>query len=163
MLLRLEETELAGQPVDAETIKTMVDYYRKNRRKDTNSIKFAHFPLAEVIKLLTDNGIISQLPDVDLNKIRSYGVKLYLANHANDISTCPTSNPNYINSDTIVTCITQLVSDGGISQWKDLLDTGSLVGIPGSYSGKGLDKSTICPPDCPSDVNPYTDDISSIK
>jgi hypothetical protein len=167
MLTQLNAPQAHGEPIDKKMVKKMVDFYRSNRRFDGNCLKFAHFPLKELMKLFADNGIIKPLSKAQKKKIEPYGLKMYMANHANDMSTCPGGRKDYINKDTIILCNTQsLVQPKGYKTWVDMLDDNKWIDNSGASSiekGEGLDKTTICPPDCPSATNHDNMDISSIS
>jgi hypothetical protein len=161
--LKQATDKIHGGQIDKKMIIEMVDYYRIYRRKDGSSLKFAHFTVTEILELLVDNNIIDPLTQQQQSKALTYGVKVYVANHANDPSTCPTGRTTtYQDKDTVIICNTQLTPLGGQNTWVDMLDDTQWVSIPGA--GGGLDKSTICPPDCPGYKDPennYNMDVSS--
>lgn len=145
--------------ISRKTVIQMVKYYRANRTlHDGSSLKFAHFNAVEVIGLLSSNGIIPALTDAQKAAIQDYGVKVYMANHADDTTTCPVGRGNYKMNDTVILCTTQLKLIGGAATWDDLLTDGvSYVSMPGAndtVAATGLDKGTICPPDCPGVADP---------
>lgn len=152
--------KLLGGNIDRATIIKMVDFYRSHRRKDGSALKFAHFTVTEIIELLVENGIIDELSPEQQKAIEPYGVKVYMANHANDPDTCPSGRETtYPDKDTVIICNTHLVDD----TWRDLLDKKRWVSVTGA--GQGVDKGTICPPDCPGYLDPgskYNEDVSTI-
>jgi len=162
MLFKIEKSVAISKPIKREMVVEMVDYYRRNRRHgDKNSLKFVHLPLLEVMQLFVDNEIIDALTPDQETKIGKYGVKIYMANHANNPDTCP-GQPQYLLSDTVIVCNTHLLT---VEQptvhdvWTDMLDDNVIFG---SSAGAGLDKSTICPPDCPNGVKSQMD-ISTVS
>ncbi|MDB5139774.1 MAG: hypothetical protein JWR12_1690 [Mucilaginibacter sp.] len=141
--------KLHGGRINKKMVIEMVNYYRANRRKDANSLKFAHFTALEVLNLFADNGIINQLTNDQILKATPFGAKIYMASHANDAATCPAGRETqYLNYDTTIICNTSF--DG--QTWNDLLADGqSSVSLAGA--GDGLDKGSICPPDCPPNLD----------
>ena len=163
MVSILSDPSLDSTSINKPMIKMMVKYYRQHRMPDKNCLKFAHMPVADIINLFVDNGIIPKLTPADQNKIAIYGLKLYMANHANDLTTIPPGKLQYLPCDTIIICNTQQLTDAQNNKtWTDMLDTGSaVVHNTNSMAGQGLDKTTICPPDCPSKTNHDNMDILS--
>ncbi|SHN07388.1 hypothetical protein [Mucilaginibacter sp. OK098] len=137
-----------GLIVNRDTIKAMAQKYRANHNTDPNCLKFIHFSLKEVIQLFIDNEVIDSTKTIDaqMNGLQFFGFKIYLGNHV-DLLTCPPSaiipNP-YLGMDTAIICNTQL--DVASKTWKDQLKPGTSVTILGA--GEGLDRGSICPPNC---------------
>lgn len=166
MPIKLDNSKnsLLGGPINGTKIKKMVDKYRSDRIKDKNSLKFAHFTVLDILVLLYNNGIIAD-PSPISNRIEKFGIKVYLANHANDPDTCPigrerrlVGKKHYLDSDTVVICNTKI---DDTKTYKDMLDKHNWVGLAGA--GDGLDKGSICPPDCPPEADNdgnYHEDIS---
>ncbi len=156
------EHHLDGSPfLDKGTIKDMVMTYRSNHSSDKNCLKFIHFSLDEVISLFIKNGAIdSNVPiSQQMNNLPGFGLKIYVGTHMTKYDTPPSTaatNP-YIGKDTAILCNTQLNS----LKWEDQLkpasadgnDTGNFVTI--TALAIGLDKGSICPPDCPPSADAY--------
>jgi len=162
-ILKIIEPEFAPDPIKRDMVIKMVDYYRQNRRlSDKSSLKFAHIPLTELMDLFIANNIIDPLSTDQRAKIVPFGLKLYMANHADDLDTCPDRREDYRLRDTVIVCNTELkdlTSPKTGKIWKDMLSDNVIIG---SSVGAGLDKSTICPPDCPGKIESM-EDISTIK
>ncbi|MFB9842847.1 hypothetical protein [Mucilaginibacter ginsenosidivorans] len=155
--------EAAPAPVTKDMVIKMVNYYRKNRRlSDKSSLKFAHIPLTELLELFVANNIIDPLSTDQHARIVPFGIKVYMANHADDLDTCPDRREDYRLRDTVIVCNTELkdLASPKIGKiWRDMLSDNVIIG---SSAGTGLDKSTICPPDCPGKVDSM-EDVSTIE
>ena len=157
-----------GPFLDRPTIKGMVLKYRDNHKQDPNCLNFIHFSLNEVIQLFIDNNMID--PNVPVSGqlfgLQYLGLKVYLGTHV-DKDDCPPStiDPNpYITMDTAILCCTKL--DVTKKMWRDQL----VISLPKpdklkgksetnfvslTALGEGLDKGSICPPDCPPKQDAY--------
>ena len=146
--------------INKDKIKKMVTKYRTIHTVDPNCLKFIHFNLKEIIVLFIDNQVIdptisinSQLDDLD-NK----GLKIYLGNHV-DASSCPENpdptKPNpYLHRDTAIICNTKLdvPNRTWVDQLKEVAPLVNSISVLGA--GEGLDRGSICPPNCPKSVDP---------
>lgn len=151
-----------GSPfLDKGTIKDMVMTYRSNHSSDKNCLKFIHFSLDEVISLFIKNGMID--PDIPISEqtdnLPGFGLKIYVGTHMTKYDTPPstaTVNP-YIGKDTAILCNTLCNN----RTWEDQLKVASADGnAPGNFVtitalSIGLDKGSICPPDCPPSADAY--------
>lgn len=154
--LSFENKLTFGGPIDPATVKKMITKYRKNHEKDPSALKFVHYSVAEVLALFCNNGILDKklFTWADFDFFKQYGLKIYTANHY-DASTCPPGRNdsikpgNYLNKDTAILINTRLEG----KKWVELLiEDENSISILGS--GEGLDKGTICPPDCPPASDP---------
>src|SRR6185503_266022 len=139
--------------VNKEVIRQMVQTYRDNHRADPSCLKCIHFNLKELIHLFIDNDAMdaTKLLSDQLDNLEYWGAKIYLGNHY-DLSTVPPRDmdPNpYLHMDTAIVCNTKLNAATMVweDQLKDTSANGNSVSIPGA--GDGLDRGSICPPNCP--------------
>jgi len=110
---------------------------------------FVHFTFAQLIELLIANNIVATADTIEtiLQSRNNFGFKVYLAQHATT-NDCPNNNPDFIGRNTVVIVNTVKVNN----VWYDMPDMNNT--IPGiqqyvtSSSGKGTDKSEMCPPQC---------------
>lgn len=149
IILSKQKKQFFGELIDKETVVKMVNAYRKKHESDCNALWYSHFAVLEVLELLQANGIISpetfeviinNHPEIDKKKA---GLKIYLGTHIS-VDDSPRRDSKYINHDTTIICNTALTQDdSGVSQWVDLLgdDKDSIIYF-------GLDKTSICRPDC---------------
>lgn len=173
--LNSTKSDFLGGPIDAEAIKAMVKAYRANRLKDRFSLKFAHFSVPELLKLLVSNGIL-RLTDAEIAATSDYGLKIYKGSHNVSMDTCPANRPGYKPFDTVILCNTTIKEEklsGGsaIQIWHDMLKENDFVSLAGAGTdvlgsitvGSGLDRGSICPPDCDGGDGDgfYHDDIGS--
>ena len=135
-----------GDPITRKQVEKMVDEYRQNRVMDDYSLNFAHFSAIEILDLFVANGVITGFTPAQLPQFPQFGMKVYMANHGQYKDTVPADKPNYLGYDTVIICNTTLTDADGV--WVDMLTNGKdSVTVVGA--GDGVDKGTICPPDCP--------------
>ncbi|CAN5509430.1 hypothetical protein BH09BAC6_BH09BAC6_26530 [soil metagenome] len=163
LLQQGEGDVILGLIVNRNVIKEMVRTYRFNHSpNDPDCVKFIHFNLREVLELFIKNEVIN--PDASINSqldtVQYCGFKIYMGNHYN-IDTCPqmaatvpagTANP-YLHKDTAIICNTYL--DPLTGTWKDKFaaaPTGDYVSV--ASAGEGLDRGSLCPPNCPGTPDP---------
>lgn len=149
-ITRNKKVDQAGY-ITKDQISTMVKKYRKDRKKDKDSLHAAHFTVLEILSLFVANKVIPALSAEQETQAKKFGVKIYVANHAGDRDTCPAPRrEQYKDSDTVVLCNTELFDITGKYIWKDMLKESEFVSVPGTGDeGMGLDRGSICPPDCP--------------
>jgi len=158
MPLKLENAHpLEGNSIGKDTILEMVTAYRLEHSLDPHSLNFIHFNLQEVLQLFIDNGAIdSSVPLVDqMSYLKYWGLKIYLGYHTST-SNCPDDsghNPNrYLKKDTAILCNTKL--NTATKTWEDQITSDPAEGEKANYvsllgAGDGLDRGSICPPNCP--------------
>ena len=149
-----DESPISGLVVNKDVIIDMVNTYRYNHATagDPNYLRFIHFSLQEVIQLFIANEVIDStvFTEDQLDAMGKYGLKIYLGNHTK-INNCPDNNPAYLNKDTAILCNTLLTNNIWSDLLKDTVTVANSISISGA--GEGLDRGSICPPNCP----PHTD------
>ena len=155
MLLRLDTAEnfVRGETIDPQTVKEMVDAYRKRPDVTDKHLRYSHFSVKEILDFFTANGVLNSY---DLNQptdIEGFGLRIYIGYH-DKIDNCPPNNPEYQYFDTTILCNTVIV-DSKKGKFYDKLNKNNFIAVPGrSDDDSYLDQTYICPPTCPDDCEP---------
>ncbi|MBB2146547.1 hypothetical protein GM921_13675 [Pedobacter sp. LMG 31464] len=159
MIVELNGTEkllgFRSKGFDRDVVRDMVLAYRQ-KIKGTDSLKYSHFNVYEVLELLMANKTLSpnliKAIEAEKESIKAFGLKIYLASHCFPLSDPLPGNTNaseYENKTTTVLCNTK-IGHG----FRDILDNKSYISLATSREiregdigeGQGLDQAEICPP-----------------
>gem|GEM_PF-2584077 len=151
--------------VPESIIREMVEAYRRNPQggEDSNNqqaelTRFAHFPIHLIVKFLVKNGIVNTTDSVQqLMDNTKNGLKVYFAQHGADERHWPNAPFDYKGRNSVVLVCTHL--DDAANVWNDMLSENSLTetyalttafddGNSEALIGTGLDKTSMCPPQC---------------
>ncbi len=149
MLIQLgTNNKIFGGRIKKETVKSMVQYYRKQASSGT--LFYAHFSVDEIIQLLVDNGAITK--GALSHIIPDHGLKIYIGKH-DDVTNCPIGRPDYMDKDTAILCTTFITDEKKFCYSDKLKNKKNYIAISGTRlgtDGDALDQSSTYPPD-----NPY--------
>lgn len=158
---------LLGLIIDKKTISEMVKAYRQKHAADPDAVKYIHFNMKEVIQLFIDNAIVDKDRPLNdqLGNLDVFGLKIYLANHTAASNCPPGQEAQYLHKDTVILCNTAL--NNATKTWEDQLksssaktDENNAVVILGA--GEGLDRGSMCPPNCPGNADSAGNDSQDI-
>lgn len=188
MPVRLDDDseEINGLKINRQLVNDMHKSYMTNQVAP--KLRFGQFTVKEVLQLFIDNGILAKgkFTPSELAALEEKGLKIIIGNHF-DAITCPpnrsTANkePTYRDKNTVIltnTWLDKTLSPGqdpkSKGKWTFLLNGNKLEGNPTNFisiagaiqlqflEDNGLDRSVICPPDCPGSLDTndqYHEDI----
>lgn len=139
----------ANNLFNKKAVKEMVRAYRVANK---GGLKYAHFKVAEVLKLFIVNKVLDPKKTVEdqLTAVENYGMKIYLGTHISDDTlshiTDPRKKAKYIGKTTTILCNTNISTDPTHDAlFKDILDDIVAIAVGDNY-GSALDQAETAPP-----------------